>query len=154
MSTQDHPGKPESDLSRDIEEAMADTHPEAASRSETPVTQLSDSAAASQDARGQPEQAASQPAERIFVGTGLFWGLLFGVIVAAAFIVLAAQNTVETPVRFLSWEMTTPLIALILVSFVAGVLLDEVVGLVYRARRRRILQDREELRALREREEG
>lgn len=99
-----------------------------------------------------PEVPPARRTERVFVGTGLFWGLVFGVILAVAFIILAAQNTVETPVRFLGWEMTTPLIALILVSFLAGVILDELVGLIYRARRRRILQDREELRALRDRE--
>lgn len=103
------------------------------------------------EVEAEAERRPEQRAERVFVGTGLFWGLLVGVIVAVAFIILAAQNTLETSVRFLSWRISTPLIALILVSFLAGVVLDELVGLVYRARRRRVLQEREELRALRER---
>jgi uncharacterized integral membrane protein len=93
--------------------------------------------------------AAGQVPRRVFVGTGLFWGLVVGVVVAVVFIVLAAQNTADAQVRFMGWDATVPLIAVILVSLLAGVVLDEIVGLVYRARRRRILQQLEELRVLR-----
>jgi uncharacterized integral membrane protein len=97
-----------------------------------------------------PDTPPAPPEKRIFVGTGLFWGLAIGILVAVAFIILAAQNTDETRIAFLNWSIATPLIAVILVSFLAGVVVDEITGLVYRARRRRVLHEREELRELRD----
>jgi uncharacterized integral membrane protein len=103
------------------------------------------------DEAGTVEAVTAPLQRRVFVGTGLFWGLLVGVVVAVAFIILAAQNTESIEVRFMSWAGTMPVIALILISLLVGVVLDEVVGLVYRARRRRVLQAMEELRILRSR---
>jgi uncharacterized integral membrane protein len=86
---------------------------------------------------------------RVFVGTGFFWGLVFGLLITAVVIVFAAQNTASVEVRFLGWRFATPLIVLILGSVLAGVVIDEVVGLIYRRRKRRILNEREELKRLR-----
>jgi uncharacterized integral membrane protein len=87
--------------------------------------------------------------ERVFVGTGLFWGLIVGVILAVVAMILAAQNTGLSTLTFLGWEFSTPLIVLILGSMLIGVVLDELFGLVYRKRRRRTLRDRDELKRLR-----
>jgi uncharacterized integral membrane protein len=87
--------------------------------------------------------------ERVFVGTGLFWGLIFGVILALAVIILAAQNTDTVTISFLAWEFSTPLIVLILGALLIGVIVDELLGLVYRKRRRRTLRERDELKRLR-----
>lgn len=87
--------------------------------------------------------------ERVFVGTGLFWGLIVGVILALVVIILAAQNTGTITVSFLGWDFSTPLIVLILGAFLGGVVVAESLGLVYRKRRRRTLQDRDELQRLR-----
>lgn len=87
--------------------------------------------------------------ERVFVGTGLFWGLIIGVILAAAVVILAAQNTDTATISFLAWDLSTPLIVLILGSLLTGIVLDELFGLVYRKRRRRTLRDRDELQRLR-----
>lgn len=87
--------------------------------------------------------------ERVFVGTGLFWGLIVGVILALVVIVLAAQNTGTIAVSFLGWDYSTPLIVLILGAFLMGVVVAESFGLVYRKRRRRTLKERDELRRLR-----
>jgi uncharacterized integral membrane protein len=87
--------------------------------------------------------------ERVFVGTGLFWGLIVGVVLAAAVVILAAQNTDTSTISFLAWELSTPLIVLILGSLLTGIILDELFGLVYRKRRRRTLRDRDELQRLR-----
>jgi uncharacterized integral membrane protein len=87
--------------------------------------------------------------ERVFVGTGLFWGLIIGVILAAAVVVLAAQNTDTTTITFLAWDLSTPLIVLILGGLLTGIVLDELFGLIYRKRRRRTLRDRDELQRLR-----
>lgn len=101
-------------------------------------------------ARTESEKAPSvvEP-ERVFVGTGLFWGLIVGVILALAVVILASQNTGTVTISFLNWEFSTPLIVLILGSLLIGIVVDELFGLVYRKRRRRTLGEREELRRLR-----
>jgi uncharacterized integral membrane protein len=86
---------------------------------------------------------------KVFVGTGFFWGLVVGVLLTAMVIVFAAQNTASIEVRFLGWRFAAPVIVLILGSVLAGVILDEIAGLVYRRRKRRILNEREELKRLR-----
>jgi uncharacterized integral membrane protein len=87
--------------------------------------------------------------ERVFVGTGLFWGLIVGVMLALGVIILAAQNTDTVTIFFLAWDFSTPLIVLILGALLIGVVLDELLGVVYRKRRRRTLGEREELKRLR-----
>lgn len=87
--------------------------------------------------------------ERVFVGTGLFWGLIVGVVLALAVIILAAQNTDGVTISFLGWDFSTPLIVIILGSVLIGIVLDELFGLVYRKGRRRTLRDRDELKRLR-----
>lgn len=87
--------------------------------------------------------------ERVFVGTGLFWGLIVGVILALAVVILAAQNTGTVVISFLDWDFSTPLIVLILGSLLIGIVVDELFGLVYRKSRRRTLREREELKRLR-----
>ncbi|HEX6299570.1 MAG TPA: lipopolysaccharide assembly protein LapA domain-containing protein [Acidimicrobiia bacterium] len=87
--------------------------------------------------------------ERVFVGTGLFWGLIVGVILALAVVILAAQNTGTVTISFLVWDFSTPLIVLILGSLLIGIIVDELFGLVYRKGRRRTLGEREELKRLR-----
>ena len=98
----------------------------------------------------EPEQktAPALEKERVFIGTGLFWGLVVGLLLAVIMIILAAQNTDNTTIRFLGWDFSTPLIAVILAALLVGIILDEVVGLVYRTRRRRTLTDRKELQRL------
>ena len=85
---------------------------------------------------------------REFVGTGLFWGLVVGILLAIAVVILAAQNTGSTTIAFLGWEFSTPLIVVILWTLIVGVVFDELFGLVYRARRRRTLGDRDQLKQL------
>lgn len=87
--------------------------------------------------------------DRVFVGTGLFWGLIVGVVLAVAVIILAAQNTETATISFLGWDFSTPLIVLILGSLLIGIVLDELFGLVYRRRRRRTLRDEDQLKRLR-----
>jgi uncharacterized integral membrane protein len=88
---------------------------------------------------------------RVFVGTGLLWGLVVGIALAVALVLLAAQNTDDTTIAFLGWEFSTPPIVVILGTLLVGVILDELFGPVYRARRRRTLGDRDELERLKRR---
>lgn len=94
----------------------------------------------------RPAQAATR--ERVFVGTGLFWGLIVGVVLAIGVLILAAQNTASITVAFLGWDFSTPLIVLILGALLIGVVFDELFGLFYRTRRRRTQRDRDHLERL------
>jgi len=80
-----------------------------------------------------------------FVGTGVFWGLVVGVVLAIIVIVFAAHAVVKV----LAWTWSSPLFVVILVSLIVGIVLDEIVGLVYRSRRRRRLVEKAELKRLR-----
>jgi uncharacterized integral membrane protein len=101
------------------------------------------------EAAESSETASVAVRERVFVGTGLFWGLIFGVVLALVVIILAAQNTGTITVSFLGWDFSTPLIVLFLGAFLIGVVVDGLFGLVYRKRRRRTLSERDELQRLR-----
>lgn len=89
------------------------------------------------------------PRERIFVGTGLFWGFIVVLLLAVAVVILAAQNT--RPVRFewLWYQISTPLVVVILVTALVSVVFAELIGVAWRRRRRTMLSEREELRRLR-----
>ena len=101
------------------------------------------------DEAHKDEVAAPEVApDRMFVGTGLFWGLIFGVILAVGVVILAAQNTDDVTVSFLGWDFSTSLIVVVLSSLLIGIVLDEIFGLVYRKRRRRTMRDRDELKRL------
>jgi uncharacterized integral membrane protein len=104
----------------------------------------------SPDMTGETNQTAPEvERERVFVGTGLFWGLIVGIVLALAVVILAAQNTGRITVSFLGWDFSTPLIVLVLGALLVGVVVDELFGLVYRKRRRRTLSERDELQRLR-----
>ena len=78
-------------------------------------------------------------------GTGVYAGAIAIIAVIAGLVVLAAQNTQSVTVRWLGLEWTTPLIALLLGAMLATVILDEVIGAVWRRRRRRVIAERHEL---------
>jgi len=101
----------------------------------------------------EPTAAPSTPAraetkERVFVGTGLFWGLIIGVVLAIGVLIMAAQNTASITVTFAAWDFATPLIVLILGALLIGVVLAELFGLFYRTKRRRTQRDRDHLERL------
>lgn len=86
---------------------------------------------------------------REFRGTGLYWSLLLGLILAAVILIGIVQNSQSVQVQYLVWRLNTPLIVVLLVTIAASVLLTALVGVAWRRRRRRQLADREELRGLR-----
>lgn len=96
----------------------------------------------------EPEQ------HRVFAGTGISWAFILGVILTVAIIVLAVQNTDTVPVNLFFWETTAPLIIVMLVTALAAILIDEMIGLVIRRRKRKVLAEREELKQLRARADG
>jgi uncharacterized integral membrane protein len=86
---------------------------------------------------------------REFHGTGLYWSLLLGLILATVILIGIVQNSQSVQVQYLVWHLNTPLIVVLLVTIVASVLLSALVGVAWRHRRRRQLADQEELRGLR-----
>jgi uncharacterized integral membrane protein len=80
-----------------------------------------------------------------YSGTGFYSGLFALVLVGAGLIVLAAQNSDSVTVSLMGLKVSAPLFAVLLTTLLLGVLVDEVVGWIWRHRRRRIMADREEL---------
>ncbi len=107
---------------------------------------MTERSALSTDERDRPSPPTQVAAkERVFVGTGLFWGLIIGVVLAIGVLVLVAQNTGSITVAFLGWEFATPLIVVILGALLVGVVFAELFGVFYRTRRRRAQRDRDHL---------
>jgi uncharacterized integral membrane protein len=119
------------------------------SRSTTTSSEVSDRIVLEPEVMAAPSTTAQGATkERVFVGTGLFWGLIIGVVLAIGVLILAAQNTASITVTFMAWDFSTPLIVLILGALLIGVVFDELFGLFYRTRRRRAQRDRDHLERL------
>jgi len=99
----------------------------------------------------QPEPVAVPEPEqhRVFAGTGISWAFIFGVLLTVAVIVLAVQNTDAVPVTLYFWETSAPLIIVMVVTGLAAILIDELIGMIIRRRKRKVLAEREELKRLR-----
>ena len=95
------------------------------------------------------DESEHEPAEPVPTGTGISAGLIIGVLLGLAVIILAAQNTSHVGFRFLWWHARSPLVVIILGTALAGVVVDEVVGLLWRRRRRRRLAERAANRRIR-----
>jgi uncharacterized integral membrane protein len=97
----------------------------------------------SQEARPrEPEK------QRVFVGTGLFWTLILGLLLGAALVIFIFQNTQDVEVEWLGFDFTAPLIGLLLGTALIAVIIDQIAGVVLRRRRRRARTEREELKRL------
>lgn len=100
-----------------------------------------------QHAEPSPGRPLDEPEkQRVFVGTGLFWTLILGLLLAAALVILIFQNSQDVEVRWLGFDFTAPLIGLLLGTALVAVIIDQIAGLVLRRRRRRARTDREELK--------
>lgn len=77
------------------------------------------------------------------------WGLILFLLLAVALVVFTWQNTQPIELRFLGWNWEIPLAILIIGVAVFSVVLDEILGLVLRRRRRQRAEDRAELARLR-----
>lgn len=76
------------------------------------------------------------------------WGAIALVVVLAAFVSMVIQNGHSVDFDFLWLSVSTPLNLVIAVAVAAGLAVGEVVGFIWRRRRRSNLQQREELRQL------
>lgn len=90
------------------------------------------------------------PDKRVqYRGTGFYLGLVAILVFALALLVLAVQNTQEVDVDFFGFVFTVPLFAVAIGAAILAVVLDELIGLVWRRRRRTRLEERAELHRLR-----
>lgn len=109
------------------------------------------------DGTGGPDPGDSSPdaaataGRREYRGTGVMWGAIALVVVAAAFVIVAIQNANDVEFEFLWLEVSTPLILIVAITIATTLIVDEVVGLLWRRRRRTRLRERAELRELRSR---
>jgi uncharacterized integral membrane protein len=74
-------------------------------------------------------------------GTGFYVGVVAIVVFALALLVLAVLNTQEVEVDF-GFVFTVPLFAVAIGAVIIGVVLDELIGLVWRRQRRIHLEAR------------
>lgn len=92
----------------------------------------------------------SGPDRRVeYRGTGFYLGLVAIILFAVALLVLAVQNTQEVDVEFFGFVFNVPLFAVAIGAALLAVILDELIGLVWRRQRRNRLEERAELVRLR-----
>jgi uncharacterized integral membrane protein len=88
------------------------------------------------DAR-EPNDAvvpAPEPAEP--ARTGLSITLAFGIVLLVLFAIFAVQNTERVEVEFLAWTFQVSRITMLLVTAAIFIVLDEIIGYMWRRRRR------------------
>lgn len=82
-------------------------------------------------------------------GTGFYVSLAIIFLAAVTLLILAVQNTGEVTIQFLGLEFALPLFAIILGTALIALVLDELIGVVWRRQRRTRLEERAELQRLR-----
>jgi uncharacterized integral membrane protein len=100
------------------------------------------------------ERRETGPSPRLTARTELPFGLVFLLLLALLIVVFAVQNTQSVRIQFLAWEGRFPLAIVIIAVVVATIILDELLGLVFRRRRRKRVAERAELERLRKLQEG
>lgn len=105
--------------------------------------------AAETDDRAVDESTAEQETIRDYRGTGIVWGGVLVVLLAIGLIVVAFQNSQDVEFDFLWIDTTAPLVLIIAIAIAAAIVIDEIVGFVWRRRRRSRLRERDELKRLR-----
>jgi uncharacterized integral membrane protein len=82
-------------------------------------------------------------------GLGLWWTFALGLILGGALIVAIVQNSHHVKLHYLVWHLNVSLIVVVLTTALIAFSLDEVGGLIWRRRRRLLLDRRNELKQLR-----
>ncbi len=100
---------------------------------------------------GAGAAAAGTGPARVYRGTGVYVSVVVGFLMAAALVILMAQNTSPVVIHWLVWSITVPAGVVVLAAVLAGSLVTVLGGLSWRRKQRWILSELEELRRLRER---
>jgi len=97
-----------------------------------------------------PEEAPSAAPEITHSGSGVAWGAVIMLLGLALLIIFAVQNTDPVAVEFLWLDGNYPLSLVILITVAVVVLFVELLGLLFRRRRRKRHAERQELKRFRE----
>jgi len=100
------------------------------------------------DEAALPAAVAGDEPDGIF--SRIRWGLISFIALSMVVIILAAQNTQSVTVKALGWQAEAPLVVIILITVLVSVVLDELVGVIIRRRRRVRQAERRELKRLRD----
>lgn len=79
------------------------------------------------------------------------WSAVALLTALAALLVVIIQNTHDVAFEFLWFDVQTPLSLVLAITFGVALVVGEVVGFVWRRRRRTRMRERDELRRLRQR---
>lgn len=82
-------------------------------------------------------------------GTGFYVGLAAILLFALILLLLSVQNTQEATISFLAWTFSIPLFAVAIGAALIAVILDELIGLIWRRTVRGRMAERAELEELR-----
>ena len=91
-------------------------------------------------AGGDPPSTTSSDQRVTYAGSGITGGLVLLMLLGFAAIMLVAQNTDDVRFDFLWWSATLPLAVLLLAAAFLVIALDQIVGAIWRSKRRRMLQ--------------
>lgn len=86
---------------------------------------------------------------RDYRGTGIVWGGILVLLLAVALIIAAFQNGQDVEFDFLWINTTAPLVLILAITIAAAIVIDEIVGFLWRRQRRNRLRERDELKRLR-----
>jgi uncharacterized integral membrane protein len=73
---------------------------------------------------------------RVYRGTGFYASVVAALAISAALLIFAVQNTGSVTIEWLGFDMTAPLFAWGIGAALLAVAVDELVGLIWRARER------------------
>jgi uncharacterized integral membrane protein len=82
-------------------------------------------------------------------GSGFYVSVLLLVILGIVLLVFALQNTADVTVTLLGADLEVPLFGVAIGAGLVTLIIDQLVGLVWRRQRRQRLEDRSELARLR-----
>lgn len=119
------------------------------SRHDTQAPSASDGATARTDAHTSTGDQSSDEPVRDYRGTGIIWTAVALVAAIALLVIVAFQNTQDVEFTFLWFDASTPLSLILVITFGIALVIGEVIGFVWRHRRRTRLRERDELRRLR-----
>ena len=92
---------------------------------------------------------AAPGARREVASGGITAGMIVVAVVAALIVAVVAQNTEDVKFELLWWDAVVPLAVVVLVAMFATFVVDELVGFVWRRRRRETVRLRRSARASR-----
>lgn len=93
--------------------------------------------------------AAPTDTGREYRGAGIMWSAVALLVAIAAFLVVVVQNTHDVVFEFLWFDTTISLSLALAITFGTALVLGEVIGFVWRRRRRTRRRERDELKRLR-----